>query len=917
MFALLSNILIVNPLILTALAALPILWFLLRVTPPAPKLVEFPATRFLIDLIPDKVSPSKTPWWLLLLRLIIAALVIFALAQPIYNPSQTLSGSAQVRLVINNDWASAHNWGKITKTARDILSQAERQKRETSIIVTAPSLDQQNQGYFEPMAASDALAILKGLKPNPWASDYNTATNALKNISNQDDTLSIFLSSGLNAEGFDDFLNALRSESDVLFFNVDNQNLPIILKNEDSFSLDLQAALLAPQALPVGLPLSIQARAQDGRILDSQSYQTASDNVPISFDIPELLRNEIGQYSVAGYNSAATTYLLDDRHKKRVVGIAAEEDESDTSAALTQDATYIRKAIEPYTQLRFGTIIDLLEQKPSMMILPDIAAIPSQTLNALEKWIDEGGVLLRFAGPNMTESMNTPYLVPVPIRGGARALDGALSWENPLSLTEFPTTSPFYGLEIPQGITVKKQMLAEPVVDLDEKTWAALEDGTPLITADKKGDGLIVLVHTTASPEWSNLPLSGLFISILRRLVNLSGKASASVLNENSILEPLFVMDGYGALKQAGSSIKPIAYKDFEAMELSANHPPGIYGQGGQQRIVNIGDKIEQIETIQNLPLSLSVQTYDKNYELDLRPFLLYGALCLLIIDWLIMLALSTGFPRFSTTPRSAVNTALALIAFGIIFANTSMAFAQSSVNDEEQFKYAQDLYLAYIRTGDSQVDATSQKGLKILAQVLTRRTSAEPSGVVGLEPDSDILPFFPLIYWPISNAAAPLSAKAINNVQHYLDHGGTILFDTRDQNFTSGSLGGTPNADALRRLVGNLNIPPLEPSSKDHVLTKSFYLLDNFPGKYTGGTLWVESGGSEGRDGVSSVIIGSHDWASSWASHPMNRNNIYGTNRQEELALRFGVNLMMYALTGNYKADQVHVPHILERLGQ
>lgn len=917
MLAILSNILIVNPLILTALAALPILWFLLRVTPPAPKLVEFPATRFLIDLIPNKVSPSKTPLWLLLLRLIIAALVIFALAQPIYNPSQTLSGNAQVRLVINNDWGSAHNWDKITKTAGDILSQAERQKRETSILITAPSLDQQNQGYFEPMAASDALAILKGLKPNPWASDYITSSKVLKSLSPQDNTLSIFLSSGLNSEGFDDFLNTLRSESDVLFFNVDDENLPIILKNEDSFSLDLQTALITPQALPSGLPLSIQARAQDGRILDSQSHQTSDDGAPISFDIPELLRNEIGQYSVAGYNSAAATYLLDDRHKKRVVGIAAEEDESDTSAALTQDATYIRKAIEPYTQLRFGTIIDLLEQKPSMMILPDIAAIPSQTLNALEKWIDEGGVLLRFAGPNMTESMNTPYLVPVPIRGGARALDGALSWENPLTLAEFPTTSPFYGLEIPQGITVKKQMLAEPVVDLDEKTWATLEDGTPLITADKKGDGLIVLVHTTASPEWSNLPLSGLFINILRRLVTLSGKASASVLNENSILEPLFVMDGYGALKQADSSIKPIAYKDFETMDLNANHPPGIYGQGGQQRIVNIGDKIEQIETIQNLPLSLSVQTYDKNYELDLRPFLLYAALCLLIIDWLIMLALSTGFHRFSSMRRSAVNAALTLIAFGVIFANTSSAFAQSPVNDEEQFKYAQDLHLAYIRTGDSQVDNTSQKGLEILAQVLTRRTSAEPSGVVGLEPDSDILPFFPLIYWPISNEAAPLSTKAINNVQHYLDHGGTILFDTRDQNFTAGSLGGTPNADALRRLVGNLNIPPLEPSSKDHVLTKSFYLLEVFPGKYTGGTLWVESGGSEGRDGVSSVIIGSHDWASSWASHPMNRNNIYGTNRQEELALRFGVNLMMYALTGNYKADQVHVPHILERLGQ
>jgi hypothetical protein len=189
---------------------------------------------------------------------------------------------------------------------------------------------------------------------------------------------------------------------------------------------------------------------------------------------------------------------------------------------------------------------------------------------------------------------------------------------------------------------------------------------------------------------------------------------------------------------------------------------------------------------------------------------------------------------------------------------------------------------------------------------------------VVGLAPTSKALPFFPLVYWPIAANAEPLNAEAVRNIQHYLDHGGTILFDTRDQNYTAGRLGGTPNAEALRTLVANLDIPPLQAVPEDHVLTKSFYLLDRFPGLYTGGTLWVESDSAGARDGVSSVLIGSHDWAGSWAQNASNtRRTIYGRNRQDELSLRFGVNLMMYALTGNYKADQVHVPHILERLGQ
>jgi hypothetical protein len=70
----------------------------------------------------------------------------------------------------------------------------------------------------------------------------------------------------------------------------------------------------------------------------------------------------------------------------------------------------------------------------------------------------------------------------------------------------------------------------------------------------------------------------------------------------------------------------------------------------------------------------------------------------------------------------------------------------------------------------------------------------------------------------------------------------------------------------------------------------------------------------------VSPVIVGANDWAAAWAVDSAGRNpfaTIPGGARQRTLAYRFGVNLVMYALTGNYKGDQVHVPSLLERLGQ
>ena len=156
------------------------------------------------------------------------------------------------------------------------------------------------------------------------------------------------------------------------------------------------------------------------------------------------------------------------------------------------------------------------------------------------------------------------------------------------------------------------------------------------------------------------------------------------------------------------------------------------------------------------------------------------------------------------------------------------------------------------------------------------------------------------------------------------------ILFDTRDANL--GGFGQTENGRKLQALAAPLDVPALEPIPGDHVITRTFYLLQDFPGRHRSRDVWVEAAQDveviEGlpfrnlNDGVTPVVIGGNDWAAAWAVDARGRPLLpvgrgFAGERQREIAYRFGVNLVMHVLSGNYKSDQVHVPALLDRLGQ
>ena len=317
------------------------------------------------------------------------------------------------------------------------------------------------------------------------------------------------------------------------------------------------------------------------------------------------------------------------------------------------------------------------------------------------------------------------------------------------------------------------------------------------------------------------------------------------------------------------------------------------------------------LRAIGALPESAEKRVYGETGEIDIGAWLLVAVVVLALVDLIASLALR-GLVRLGAAAATAGAVLVVLAA--------PPAYAQQ--DDDFVLKATLETRLAYVRTGDDGLDEISRAGLVGLGATLRARTSIEPAPPMGIDIDRDEIIFFPLIYWPMSATQPPLRPRALAKVDHYLKTGGIILFDTRDQNARlSGNIGGGgPGAKQLRKLLGGLNVPPLQPVPAEHVLTRAFYLMQDFPGRWTGGPLWVERHEGGVNDGVSSLIIGSHDWAAAWAIDQQRRPMfavVPDGERQREQAYRFGINLVMYAMTGNYKADQVHLPAILERLGQ
>jgi hypothetical protein len=899
--ALLAQLSFGAPWVLAALLLLPAIWFLLRVTPPLPKRVVFPPLRLLLGLQETEETPARTPLWLLLLRLFVAALAIVALAQPILGRAPRIAGSGPIVLFIDNGWTAAHGWDKREAAIANALQTAAHDGRAVALVTTA---DPPNTSVLD---AGEAGRRANALVPEPWAGDRARAVEALAKTRFPERPEILWLSDGVEDGQARATNAALARIGDVKVF-IQKPGPLVLLPPEnvgDGFALTVLRA--GSQGVREG---SAEAEGAHGEVLGTSRFRFDDGHARAQTKIalPVEVRNEAARLTVTSEDSAAATQLLDTGAPRRTIGLVSASN-IESEQPLLSDLYYLERALSPYADLHKGTISRLMDEHVGVLVLADIGRVAGSDHDAVARFVNDGGLLVRFAGERMTGEVDD--LVPVKLRVGGRYLGGALAWAEPQHLAPFPETSPFGGLALSPDVTVSRQVLAEPSIQLSERTWARLADGTPLVTAEQRGKGWIVLFHITAGPAWSSLPLSGLYVDMLKRLLMLANGTHPGEMASTATLPALLTLDGFAHLRTPEADVLPLRASALPKTTPSRAHPPGLYGAQGAAFALNLATAKTTL-----LPMSdVNSEPYAEGGAIALEPPLLALAMVLLLLDALISLGLRGFLP--------AVRLAGVLAAIAVLHAGNARA------DDAFNLKAALDTRLAYVVTGLSDVDEMSRAGLYGLGLVLRQRTSYTPEDPIGVDIAKDDLSFFPLLYWPMDPREKDLSPQALSRIADYMRNGGTIVFDTRD--LTLGAVRGPNSAgeQTLRRLISKLDIPPLEPVPSDHVLTKAFYLLRDFPGRWEGGKVWVEAlppaakGAravpARGGDGVSPVIIGSNDWAAAWALDAQGQpivDVVPGGVRQREMAFRFGINLVMYTLTGNYKADQVHVPALLERLG-
>ncbi|MGJ4995469.1 DUF4159 domain-containing protein [Bradyrhizobium sp. HKCCYLS3077] len=931
-----------EPLLLTGLISLPALWWLLRVMPPRPRRIEFPPTRLLFDITPKEETPSRSPWWLTLLRLIAAALVIFAAAGPIWNPRTEAVGSkAPLVLLLDDSWSAAASWETRIKAADEIIANADADRRGVALLpLSEPARD------LTLMPAGAARVALRQIAPKPYTTERADALPQLDRfLKATGDAEILWFSDGVDPGRGSEFVTGLAKtigERSLTVFEGGTTSTLALAGAENAAAKMTVKVLRADLSVPGGIVRALDAK---GSPLGEApfSFTGNAHDAEASFDLPVELRNDITRLEIAGERSAGAVQLLDKRWRRRAVGIVSGAT-SDTAQPLLAPTFYLTRALSPFADLRLGdrgapqqVITQFLDQKVPMIVMADVGTLSPELRDRLNGWIENGGVLVRFAGPRLAQGDDD--LVPVKLRRGGRTLGGSLTWEKPQHLAAFAADGPFAGISVPKDVTVNRQVLAEPDAVLATKSWASLEDGTPLVTGEHRGKGLIALFHVSADMRWSDLPMSGAMVEMLRRIVDMSGYTSTpgpgpAGETAKATLAPLHILDGFGAFGPPPSTAKPLP-ADFND-RASLDHPPGFYGPADGPTAVNTLSPADRILQLDTSALRAKRASYTTAEPRDLRGILLSTALLLFLIDAIIVALLGGALASLIRRRRPAT----AVIAFAMLATAAVLAIAMptsaraDAASDDFAMRAVSQTRLAYVVTGNADVDSIVKAGLTGLTLFLAQRTALEAGDPVGVDPAHDELAFFPLIYWPIVPGAPKPPQDAINKIDAYMKQGGTVIFDTRDAvEAPPGENGAqqTPGMQSLREILSSLDVPELEPVPREHVLTKTFYLLRDFPGRFTAGQTWVEalpkdededsaSRPARGGDGVSPIIITSNDLAGAWAIRPDGQAMlpmVPGEPRQREFAFRAGVNIVMYTLTGNYKADQVHAPALIERLGQ
>jgi len=435
------------PWALAALLALPALLWLLRITPPTPLRVVFPPLRLLLGLTAREETAAKSPLWLILLRVALAVAVIFGLSDPVLNAARGLGGQGPVIIVVDDGWAAARNWTGRQAAMAGLLDQAAREGRPVLLTGTAPT------GGAVPdlqvTRAEEARSRALALEPKPWAGDraatLGRLTGALLPTGVPAGEV-VWLSDGLEEGDAGAWLRGLERFGPVRLVRDEPGRPAVILRPPEAERDALRFEALRDS--PAGtLDVWVRAHDAEGRLLARQPlrFDDGKAEAEAALDLPAEMRNRLTRLDVEDQGTAGAVVLLDERWRRRPVGLATGPQRSETQPLLSE-FYYVNRALEPFTEVRRGAVADLLGRTLAVLVLADSIPLSDDEGKAVTRWIEDGGILLRFAGPRLADDaiLDDP-LLPVALRQGGRTLGGAMSWGGPARRAPNAARSPFAG----------------------------------------------------------------------------------------------------------------------------------------------------------------------------------------------------------------------------------------------------------------------------------------------------------------------------------------------------------------------------------------------------------------------------------------------------------------------------------------
>jgi hypothetical protein len=912
------------PLALWVLAALPLVWLVARAVPPPPRRQLFPPAVLMDRLAPTEETPRTAPPWLTLLRMLALAVLIAGLAGPSLVPREGRDGRPLV-IVIDNGWTLAPSWAAVRREAADVAGAASGPVR---VLLTAP-LPPGSAPLPDTLAPQRAAAAIAALEPMAWLPQPGGQALTAGAARLPQGARIIWWSDGVAHPGAAGLAQALARRGQL---EVRAPVAPVVaIRRVEVTARGYQLSF----ARAAGAPARVSVEALDarGRVVLAQELGTLAASAAL--DVPEALSARITALRVRGQDSAGATWLLDSFGRRLRVGIVAPRTDLQP---LLSDAHYLEAALRPHAGLVRGEAADLARAGLDAVILPDSGALEGEAVRALERFAGAGGMVIRFAGPRLAAAGAEAGLMPLALSTTPRRLDGSLSWGAADGIEPFARGTPFAGLALPADARVRQIVTPADPAAAAPQTWARLSDGSALVSAAPVGRGLVVLFHTTAGPAWSDVAYSGLQVAMLRRALARSASpvVPVSVTAPTVPLRPVLVVDGRGRPAPPGGAVPSIPPAQVATAVAGPGRPPGIYEGGGTRLVVQAATPGLSLAPVSGWPAGTRVLRTAPDTPRPFGGWLIAAGIALLLAEMLLALALAGHLrgvrQRLSSVPglwglptrqgaRGRVPAAPILLGMmvlaGALGSLPQSASAQPAGLIEADRPQTDDLQLAYVLTGDAAIDARARAGLEGLSRILTQRTTVEPGPVAGVDPATAPLPLYPVLYWLVPDAPQPLSPAAVQALNRYMRTGGLLMVDTRGAGRSQ-----EQTRQRLRTALRGLDVPPLEEVPQDHVLTRSFYLLRGFPGRTSAARLFTESAASveaSANDGVSPILIGDGDWASAWALTPDGRPlaAVEGGAARQETAFRAGINIIMYALTGNYKADQVHMPALIERLGR